>query len=283
MALRKSLPWSPWFKEIVRDCHTFLLRFDPITRSACANATVVYARTRHTAAILPKSCRDKMNIKLELGTPLAVATERSKRPAGAPLRIMYAGQFVYWKGMHLGLRAVAAAKAGGHDVRLTMVGSGPDEGGFRDLVDALDIGDIVTWRGQVSHAEIGAIYCEHDAFLFPSLHDSSGNVVLEAITRGLPVICLDLCGPAEIITQESGRIVTAVHSSEADCVNGLADAIGELAQSPQLCAHLSEGALLRSQQFLWPRVVKDLYGDVERRLEKSEALAAPLRQSCAAT
>ena len=38
------------------------------------------------------------------------------------------------------------------------------------------------------------LFGSHDLFLFPSLHDSGGFVVLEALSHGLPVVCLDLGG-----------------------------------------------------------------------------------------
>ncbi|MGL4395315.1 MAG: glycosyltransferase family 4 protein [Hyphomicrobium sp.] len=283
LALRKSLPWGSWLKELARDAHTSLLALDPMTRRACADAVVIYAKTRQTADVLPRASRRKVNVRFELGTAPVARCQRTPRAAGGPIRLMYAGQFVFWKGMHLGLRAVAEARARGHDVHLTMVGSGPDEPHFRRLADAHGIEDIVTWRGQVPYSEIGQMYAEHDALLFPSLHDSSGNVVLEALTRGLPVICLDLGGPAEMVTESCGRVVASVHSGEAMCVAGLADAIGELAQSPALCARLSEGALSRSRQFLWPLVVGGIYSDVEHRLKAKSAAEVFNDQSCPAS
>ena len=48
-------------------------------------------------------------------------------------------------------------------------------------------------------------YQTHDLFVYPSLHDSSGNAVLEALSFGLPVVCLDLGGPAQIVTPDCRR------------------------------------------------------------------------------
>ena len=50
-----------------------------------------------------------------------------------------------------------------------------------------------------ARARSAELYRRHHALLYPSLHDSSGNVVLEALFHGLPVVCLDLGGPAEIV------------------------------------------------------------------------------------
>ena len=274
LPLRKSLGWGPWLKDIARDVHTWLLRFDPITRSACSDAMIIYARTKHTKSALPHKFAEKTRLRLELGTPKVDVAERQPRRAEEPLRLMYAGQLVFWKGLHLGLRAVAEARRAGHNIELTIVGSGPDGGAFKDLVTRLGLDDCVTWRGQVPHAEIGNYYLRSDVFLFPSLHDSSGNVVLEALVRGLPVICLDCCGPADIVTETAGRIIATDGVSEGECVARLADAICDFARSPELGQRLSNGAFARSRQFLWPVVVSELYHDVEACLAVRRSVPA---------
>jgi glycosyltransferase involved in cell wall biosynthesis len=56
----------------------------------------------------------------------------------------------------------------------------------------------------------------HDFLLFPSLHDSGGFVVLEALCHGMPVLCLDLGGPKEIVSLDSGLII----KTDAQCNSG---------------------------------------------------------------
>lgn len=192
------------------------------------------------------------------------------------MRLLYAGQFLYWKGMGLGLRAVAGAREAGHDVRLTMVGSGREEAGWRNLAYELGISESIEWVGWVNHDDMSRVYREHDAFIFPSLHDSSGNVVLEALSQGLPVICLGLGGPAEIANNECGRVVDVSGKGEGDCIAGLARAIAELAISPETIARLSAGALKRAEDFLWPTVVANFYAEVEEQLAATR-IAAPVR------
>ena len=53
-----------------------------------------------------------------------------------------------------------------------------------------------------------------DCFLFPSYHDSGGFVILEAMSRGVPVIALDLGGPGQIVNNNSGRIIKTKDKNE---------------------------------------------------------------------
>ena len=267
LALRRGFGWRGWLKDLVRDLHTFAIRFDPITRQACAAALVIYVKTEHSRQALAARYRDKVAVRLEIGTREVNEAPPRERGPGEPLQLLFAGRFLYWKGMHLGLKALAEVLGRGVVARLTMLGRGPDERVWRRLAAQLDIGHAVDWIAWVEHREIGRVYRRHDALLFPSLHDSSGNAPLEALAQGLPVVCLDLGGPAVIVDASCGRIVPTTGRNEAAVVQGLADAIEELARSPALCRELGAGARARARSFSWAEQAEWMYADISRRLE----------------
>jgi glycosyltransferase involved in cell wall biosynthesis len=267
LALRSGFGWRGWLKDLVRDLHTFAIRLDPITRQACADALVIYVKTEHSRQALPARYRDKVAVRLEIGTHEITEQSPRERGPGEPLQLLFAGRFLYWKGMHLGLKALAEVLGRGIEARLTMLGRGPDEQVWRRLAAELDIGHAVDWIAWVEHREVGAVYQRHDALLFPSLHDSSGNAPLEALAQGLPVVCLDLGGPAVIVDASCGRIVPTTDRNEAAVVQGLADAIEELARSPALCRELGAGARARARSFSWAEQAGWMYADISRRLE----------------
>jgi glycosyltransferase involved in cell wall biosynthesis len=97
-------------------------------------------------------------------------------------------------------------------------------------------------------------YTRHDAFLFPSLHDSSGNAVLEALSCGLPVVCLDVGGPAVLVDAACGFRVPPGTPERA--VRGLADALATLATDPALADAMGRAAERHAQeQFSWQHQV----------------------------
>lgn len=279
-SLRSGFGWLNWCRELVRDLHTWALRLDPVTRNACANAKVIYTKTDATKSILPRRWRNKAVVRMEVGIPKdRIAHRPRKRPNGRPLRLLYAGRLMDLKGMRLGLLALARAHQAGVDVRLSMAGSGPDAENWKNLAGKLGIDDLVDWRGWVSRTELDRLYQEHDAFLFPSLRDSSGNVVLEALAAGCPVICLSLGGPGHIVNERCGLVVPVEDASELECAERLADAIGKLGTDRELLSEFSSGALDRARDFLWPKVVGEFYADVCRRLgNEPAAKARPVRE-----
>lgn len=264
--LRQVYPWSGWFSDLARDIHTWSLRLDPITRRAVSQALLVYAKTTESRDALPGNPREPIRLHIEIGIPDGSTPQRSLRDPNAPFRLLFAGRFLHWKGMAIGLRAIAAARAKGIDAQLTMVGAGPQDTAWRELANQLGLDEYVDWRGWLPHDDFQRLYPEHDAMLFPSLHDSSGNVVLEAFANAMPVICLDVGGPGYIVDETCGRAVPVQGRALSDCIEGLADTIAEIARSSDLHQKLSRGAAARVDDLRWPKVVGGFYDEVESAL-----------------
>lgn len=265
-ALRKVYPWSGWFSDLVRDIHTWSLRLDPITRRAVTKALLVYAKTPESRDALPGNPREPIRLHIEIGIPDGLIPHRSLRDPSAPFQLLFAGRFLHWKGMAIGLRALAVARAKGIDAQLTMVGAGPQDAAWRALASRFNLDEHVDWRGWLPHDDFKHLYPEHDAMLFPSLHDSSGTVILEAFANAMPVICLDLGGPGTIVDETCGHAVAVKDRSLSDCINGLSDAIAKIATSPDLHQRLSQGAAARGEDLRWSKVVGGFYDEVQNAL-----------------
>ncbi|MEL6296939.1 MAG: glycosyltransferase family 4 protein [Pseudomonadota bacterium] len=271
MALRKSFPMHGWLSDLARDVYNRAIAFDPMTRGAAHASLAYYARTEATRRLLPGPLGEKTRVRLELGIDQQPAGARPEPPVatpGRPLRLVYAGRLTYLKGMHLGIRAIAAAVESGADLRLTMAGDGREEQAWRGLAEDLGIADRITWLGRVSQGDLAEQYRAADALLFPSLRDASGNVVVEAMSHARPVICLALGGPNEIVTPDSGIAVPVAGRSEADVVRDLGGTLAALASDRARLAQLGRGALARTNVFHWPNVVHDLYQEVQGDLAR---------------
>jgi glycosyltransferase involved in cell wall biosynthesis len=268
LALRRGYGWRGWLIDAVRDLHTWLIRFDPITRWACADAVAIYVKTAQSGRALPTPDQDKIEVRLEIGTREVADPARLEHRPGQPLKLLFAGRFLYWKGMHLGIEGLARLLERGIEARLTMLGRGPSETAWRRLAAELEVDHAIDWLPWIDHSETGELYRRHHALLYPSLHDSSGNVVLEALTHGLPVVCLDLGGPAEMVDPSCGRVVATAGKNAAACAEAIADALEELARTDGLLHELSVGAQARAESMRWPAVVATLYDDVIRRLRR---------------
>jgi glycosyltransferase involved in cell wall biosynthesis len=123
-----------------------------------------------------------------------------------------------------------------------------------------------------------SLYDTHDVFVFPSLHDSAGWVVLESLCKGLPVACLNLGGPKEIVTPASGIIVDTTGLDTSGVAARLAEELRKVLGDPERLAALSVGAITRAGEFLLRNQVQRLYAQATEHLG---LIATPLRQAAA--
>jgi len=180
---------------------------NPIAREAWRRAQVILVQNPETRAWLPPRHRDKTIV-----LPNAIAPEHSPDPEVARATrsptAVYVGRLLPWKGVALAIRAIAKAEGW----RLIVIGSGSDAPRLRRLVRRLGVGDRVEFAGKVEHDRVVSEMRERaDVFLFPSLREEAGLVVLEALTAGLPVICLDRGGPP-ILAGAAGMTVGTARS-----------------------------------------------------------------------
>jgi glycosyltransferase involved in cell wall biosynthesis len=127
------------------------------------------------------------------------------------------------------------------------------------------------------------MYRSHDALLFPSLRDSAGLTVLESLCRGLPVIGLALGGTAGMVNHTCGRVVDVEGLNEGACVEGLADAIIDVATTEGLSVSLSRGAIARAKDYSWPLVVARVYTEIEKEFNVSLRSGSQAPGHCASS
>ena len=128
---------------------------------------------------------------------------RQWRAETAPVLLMV-GRVAPEKNVALGLRAFERARLARPGLRMVVVGDGPALGRMRAAHPD------VHFAGVQRGAALAAHYASADLFLFPSLTDTFGNVVLEALASALPVVSFAVAAAAEHIEDGiGGRLVAA--------------------------------------------------------------------------
>jgi glycosyltransferase involved in cell wall biosynthesis len=162
--------------------------------------------------------------------PPTFGSRRDGRDAGDPVRLLTVGRFQPKKGYRTLLDAVARVRA---DVWLTIVGYGPLEAALRAQADALGLARRVTWAGALDQSSVRAQYRASDLLIVASQiapdgdRDGLPNVVVEALSQGLPVVATRAAAIPELLVDGvHGRLVPP---GDADA---LAAAIEGLARDP---------------------------------------------------
>lgn len=214
--------------------------------------------------------------------PHQVDTARFHRPtrvartAGDPLRALFLGRLEPLKGPALALRAVAAARAEGLDVHLTLLGRDvlqPDVGSYRrnvlvPLLDELGLDfDAVRFVEQVDQDGVARHLRHADVALLPSCFENFHTAAVEALAAGIPVICGARSGLRTWLEPEDGLLPI----DTADPAAFAAAAARALADEAWLDAVRTRGPRRVCEEF-------DPAAVTERQLELYETLAAPRRR-----
>ena len=123
--------------------------------------------------------------------------------------------------------------------------------------DRLGIADWVRWPGWVDQEELAAFYALSDALLLPSLFESCGLPVLEAMAAGCPVVTADRHGTKELA--EGAAILV-----DPESVERIAEGITGVLDDDALRAELIVAGRERSRQFHWRRCAGETLGVLER-------------------
>lgn len=178
-------------------------------------------------------------------------------------KILYVGHHERRKGIVYLLEAVALLHREGIPVRLTTVGGGKQLPELKERTRKLGIGDFVTFLGYVPdpHDEkLPALYSQADVFVFPSLMEGFGFVLIEAMASGIPVVASDVSAIPEVVG-DAGVLVPAGNAG------ALATAIRTLAEDPRRRSDLARRGMDRvANLFTWDKVIPKLISTYEEAI-----------------
>lgn len=122
--------------------------------------------------------------------------------------IISAGRLAPEKNWHLLLEASAPVIAEHPQVRLVLLGDGPDRRKLQREARKLGIAGQVEFRGRVPFEQIPAFLRAADLFAFASTTETQGLVTMEAMAAGLPVVAVDAVGTRDVVVNEEDGLLT---------------------------------------------------------------------------
>lgn len=156
--------------------------------------------------------------------------------------------------------------------RLLVIGGGPVEHRLRRLSIELGVRSLVSFAGEVSHAEVFRILRMVDAMLFTSTVETQGLVMLEAMSMGLPVVAADSPASRELVT--SGVHGFVVPSDAAR----MAAAIELLADNCPAAQRMGQAARQRAAEYDLDSLAVRLSGLYQTLRQETAAPAARTRK-----
>jgi len=169
---------------------------------------------------------------------------------------LYVGQLISRKGVKYLLEACKLLKqTSDRPFTLLLVGDGEQRPELEVFVQEHGLDDRVKFVGQVDYAKLGAYFRSSDVFVFPTLEDIWGMVVLEAMAFGKPVLCSKWAASAEMVIEgENGYIVDPFQPEE------LAKRMTEFVDKPDISKKMGSNSKLMIAPHNVQQVAKFLAG-----------------------
>ena len=254
--LNGGLPWPKEYPELRQQEREWLVPFRglykhlPYFKSTYKNLAAVISGSQHTATEVPSYFGGKRYLMAENGIdpgkfPIG---EQWPAPTGR-FRFITVGRMVPYKGIDMILEAMSGSELL-RMCELVVVGDGPQRPALEAQIKSFALTGNVVLAGWKSQQELANELGRSQAFVFPSLREFGGGVVLEAMASGLPCIVADYGGPAELLDATCG--IRVALRPRAQLVPDVRSAMEKLMSNPVLCTSMSLSGRTRvKEEFTW--------------------------------
>ncbi len=240
--------WHPW----LNDYQT--VRRQAVMAASKCNAHILASRSLQDS-VAHFTGESKRTHAIPIGVDVSLFTLPSSESLRQTNQILYVGQIKNSKGVGYLLKAMHRLLDIHPDAELVIVGGSlwgyqaPEEMHLRSLAQSLGIQHKVRFFGPKTPAEVAALMQTSALLVLPSLRETFGAVLVEALACGTPVVATRCGGPEDIVNESVGLLVPQ------EDAKALAEAIAHVLQH----RHQYHPDRLRSyavQQYSWERVTE---------------------------
>jgi glycosyltransferase involved in cell wall biosynthesis len=250
------------------------LAFSRLSRRTIAGASALIAVNEDARHLLIRSGASPDRVVL---IPPGIDTRRfragSDRTPSSTVEILCVSRLLRRKNVDLVMQAFADVSRRIPEVRLRIVGDGPERPRLTRLAGELDLGEKVAFTGFIPNAAVHEEYHRADIFVNASAAEGFATTCLEALASGLPVVSTNVGGFVDAVQDgKNGYLVSAPDAGN------LAAKLSALAENPTLIAELSRGAReVAERKFDWDAAVipryRALYERVIQERQQGDARA----------
>ncbi len=231
----------------------------PYYKKAISRFDRVFAINKETEAYMSKA----LGKGCERLTELALAKEFRAldippKAENETVKILYLGRLIEKKGLMLLLDVIKNMPKDA-DFILEIYGGGPLEERIKAFIDENALSEKVKLCGEVDHTLVSSVYSGADIFVMPSLRETSGNVLVEAMAHKLPVAALDMSVCSDFKEYSCGEFVN-VNQSKEEIIREFADKLTLLVNDYELRKTLGEnGYKFVNGELSWEKKFEKVY------------------------
>ena len=180
-----------------------------------------------------------------------------------PLQFIFIGRLLHYKNVEVVIKAVSILKKNYASVTLLIVGSGPNKENLERLVKKLNLHDNIIFKGQLSEEEKNELISSSISFVFPSLLEGFGLVILEAFAFKKPILVSNVPPLSDIVEHGTTGYVISPHDEKE-----WAKAMEKIIQNPEKTVMMGEiGRKVLDEKYnpkIMGKKVRKMYNDLTK-------------------
>tara|TARA_B100000989_G_scaffold298590_1_gene288627 strand:+ start:3865 stop:5103 length:1239 start_codon:yes stop_codon:yes gene_type:complete len=232
--------WQRFFfirpKKAAKRSNSILISATPNTLKL---AKSIWGKDSHV--ICEIGCRENENINY------------NKRNDNEILKIAWSGLHTPRKNLPLLLRALEKVN---FKFELHILGDGKQNFNWKKLAKKLKLNQSCIWYGWVDKELTNRVYRSTHICCITSISDLTSTVTLEALSMGLPIICLNHCGFSHVVNDSCGIKIDV--STPKKAAIDISNALIKINEDERFRRNLCQGALLRAKDFSWDSKINKL-------------------------
>lgn len=242
------------FREIVNK----LTAINPFYKKRIKKFDNVFAVNPETASILSKTLGNDISLLfdtavLDKNKNLTIHKQINKIP-----EIIYVGRLIEKKGVMFFIDVLNALPNETKFV-VKFYGEGPLKDSLNKKIKEYNLSDKVKLEGQIPYDKISTVYQNADIFVLPSLRETGGTVLVEAMSHSLPICSLDM-SYSHILRENNCGLFTNPNQSKENIINEFANNILTLINNSELRLQLGKnGYKYANNELTWDKKFETVY------------------------
>lgn len=255
-------------KEILRWLFSVTLKLNPLFHLMKMNANKILAISNQTSTIFYSNRKNKIQWLSQVGiskNDFDKLSQIENNQKSNCLTLAMIGRLQHWKGMGIGIKAFVELKKKQHPGKLLIIGDGPESDWLKKLAEVNGLCSEIEFISSVSRDKYFEYLSQIDIFLFPSIHEPGAFVIIEAMSTGIPVICLDFGEPATLVIDKETGFTVPIQDPDK-IPQKIAESILNLTQNIDLRKKMGLAGQKRvKDHFLWDKkgeFINQIYQEV---------------------
>ena len=224
--------------------------FNLISRKENPNTLVL--RTNSALKIFRKRSFKNIFVVSETASEEIKSLSYSFKKFNGEINAICIGRMNYWKGFFSAVKGFHLFVKNGGVGKLELYGDGPDLKKIKIYIKENNLNNRILIKGFVNNSQIKSVLLKSNILIHPSFRDGGSWSIMEAMSYGLPVICLDTSGPKDMVTKDCGILIKPKNKNQV--INDIGNALTKLQKDPDLYDIYSKNAFDRiSKEYCWSR------------------------------